>query len=64
MSFQYFIVLFIVIAVIVWQWIAYRANENRISRIKNLFPNDNNCQVIKIDDETTIENDSDTGEFK
>lgn len=64
MSVQYFIVFFIVIAVIVWQWIAYRANENRISRIKNLFPNDNNCQVIKIDDETTIKNDSATGEFK
>lgn len=64
MSFQYFVVLFIVLAVIVWQWIAYRANENRIRRIKNLFPKDNNCYVVKIGDETIIKSDSETGEFK
>lgn len=64
MNAQYFIVAIIVIAVIVWQYTAYKANENRIKRIKNLFPDTNNCYVGKEEDITTIYCGDAHGEFK
>lgn len=64
MSIQYFIVAIIVIAVIVWQYTAYIANEKRIKRIRDLFPDTNNCYVGKEDDITTIYCGDAVGEFK
>lgn len=64
MTIQYFVVAFIVIIVIIWQYIAYRANEKRIERIKMLFPCKNNSIVVKDNDTTTIYNEEANGEFK
>ena len=65
MVFQYLVVTIIVIAVIVWQVNAYRSNEKRINRLKDLFPSNNNCSVEVADDgTTTIINEHATGAFK
>lgn len=64
MVIQYFIVAAIVIVVIAWQFASYRANEKRIDRIKNLFPEQNNSVVVKANDTTTIYNGNASGEFK
>lgn len=61
---QYFIVAAIVIVVIAWQFASYRANEERIVRIKYLFPEQNNSIVVKANDTTTIYNEEASGEFK
>jgi hypothetical protein len=61
---QYFIVAAIVIVVIAWQFASYRANEERIDRIKHLFPEQNNSIVVKTNDTTTIYNEEASGEFK
>ena len=61
---QYFIVAAIVIVVIAWQFASYRANEKRIGRIKNLFPEQNNSVVVKANGTTTIYNEDASGEFK
>ena len=65
MVFQYLVVTIIVIAVIVWQINAYLSNEKRINRLKDLFPNENNCSVEVADDgTTTIINEHATGAFR
>ena len=64
MSIQYVIVLLIVIAVIIWQYYSYKNNEERINRLKELFPKDNECSVVSINDTTTIYNENSDGEFK
>lgn len=64
MIIQYFIVALIVFAVVIWQYTAYRANEKRIERIKLLFPETNNCIVVKANDTTTIYCEDAIGEFK
>ena len=64
MAIQYFIVAIIVIAVIAWQYTAFKANEKRIERIKDLFPDTNTCIVIKANDTTTIYCEDADGEFK
>ena len=61
---QYFIVAAIVIVVIAWQFASYWANEKRIDRIKNLFPEQNNSIVVKANDTTMIHNEEASGEFK
>jgi len=61
---QYFIVAAIVIVVIAWQFASYWANEKRIDRIKQLFPEQNNSIVVKANDTTTIYNEEASGEFK
>ena len=64
MDIQYFIVAIIVLCVIAWQISSFMGNENRIKRIKNLFPSDNNCVVINTYDNTAIFNRDASGEFK
>lgn len=64
MAIQYFFVAIIVITVVIWQYTAYRANGKRIERIKHLFPETNNCIVVKANDTTTIYCEGATGEFK
>lgn len=64
MTIQYFIVAIIVLCVIVWQISTFRENENRIKRIKNLFPSDNNCVVVNTYDTTSIFNRDANGEFR
>ena len=64
MAIQYFIVAIIVLCVIAWQVYSFRENENRIKRIKNLFPSDNNCVVVNNYNTTTIVNEGASGEFK
>ena len=61
---QYFIVAIIVLCVIAWQISSFRGNENRINRIKNLFPSDNNCVVVNTYDTTAIFDRDASGEFK
>lgn len=64
MTIQYFIVAIIVLCVIVWQITSFRENENRIKRIRNLFPSENNSVVDKSYDTITIANSDANGEFK
>lgn len=64
MTIQYFIVAIIVLSVIVWQITSFRENENRIKRIRNLFPSENNSVVDKSYDTITIANSDANGEFK
>ena len=62
---QYLIVSFIVVGVIIWQYKTFKENENRISRLKNLFPEDNNCSVVTSNDlSTTIYNENAETDFK
>lgn len=65
MVIQYFIVSLIVFAVIVWQYNAFRSNEDRINRLRNLFPGSNDCRVDVDEDGTTcIISERASGEFK
>ena len=64
MIIQYFIVALIVVVVICWQFASFRANEKRIDRIKQLFPQTNNSVVVKTNDTTSIYNEEASGEFK
>lgn len=64
MAIQYFIVSIIVIAVIFWQWASYKKNEKRIEKIRNLFPAEEDCFVVKTNDSSSIYNAKATGEFK
>lgn len=61
---QYLLITALVIAVIIWQFNTYRKNEERIKRLKNLFPQINNSRVAVVDDTTVIVNENARGEFK
>lgn len=65
MDFQYFVVAIIVFIVIIFQFRAYLSNEDRINRIKRLFPDntDNNTFVFE-DGAANIVNDKAQDEFK
>lgn len=64
MIIQYIIVTAIVLVVIFLQFKAYKDNEERISRLKNLFPKENDCTVVTTNDVTTIFGESAEGEYK
>ncbi len=65
MALQYFIVAGFVLFVIIWQYNAYRSNENRIIRINRLFPEKTDSNIVIIDDGITqIFNSEAKGEFK
>ena len=64
MIIQYFFVALIVLVVICLQFTSFWANEKRISRIKLLFPDTNNSEVVKDDGITYIRNKEAEGEFK
>ena len=65
MIFQYLIVSIIVIAVVVWQINAFRSNEERIARLRDLFPGTNNCSVeVSEDGTTSIIDENASGAFR
>lgn len=64
LNLQYFIVSIIVAAVIVWQYVAFRSNEKRISRLHHLFPSRfNDCYAVTTNGVTTIFADTVNVEF-
>lgn len=53
MEFQYLLVAGFVLFVILWQFITHRTIENRISRIKSLFPSTKDGNAVIVEDEIT-----------